>query len=138
MLSLLSVMQAQTSFPEPDFQNIEYAAAMSKAARPPLAVRLAALRKDAGLSQVDLAKRIDTHASNIAFWELSGTAPRGEVLPALARELGVSVDELLGVTPQKPAIAKGRLQEAFHAAAKLPRRQQQKIVEVVEALLKAS
>jgi hypothetical protein len=29
------------------------------------------------------------------------------------------------------------LQEAFHAAAKLPRRRQQKIVEVVEALLKA-
>lgn len=110
---------------------------MSKASRPPLAVRLATLRKDAGLSQAQLAAKIGVHVSNIAFWELSGTPPRGEVLPALARELGVSVDELLGVTPQKPAIAKGRLQEAFHAAAKLPRRQQQKIVEVVEALLKA-
>jgi hypothetical protein len=41
------------------------------------------------------------------------------------------VDELLCVTPQRPAIAKGRLQEAFHAAAKFPRRQQQKIIEVV-------
>lgn len=130
-------MQAQTFLPGPDFQNIEYDEAMSKAARPPLALRIATLRKDAGLSQVELAKRIGTSASNVAFWELSGTPPRGEVLPALARELGVSVDELLGVTPQKPAIAKGRLQEAFHAAAKLPRRQQQKIVEVVEALLKA-
>jgi len=130
-------MQAQTSFSGPDFQNIEYDEAMSKAARPPLAVRLATLRKDAGLSQAQLASKTGVHASNIAFWELSGTPPRGEVLPALARELGVSVDELLGVTPQKPAIAKGRLQEAFHAAAKLPRRRQQKIVEVVEALLKA-
>lgn len=130
-------MQAQIFLPGPDFQNIEYDEAMSKAARPPLALRIATLRKDAGLSQVDLAKRIGTSASNVAFWELSGTPPRGEVLPALARELGVSVDELLGVTPQKPAIAKGRLQEAFHAAAKLPRRRQQKIVEVVEALLKA-
>ena len=131
-------MQAD-SFPAGlDFQNIGYDAVMPKAARPPLAVRLATLRKDAGLSQVQLAGRVGVHASNIAFWELSGTAPRGEVLPALARELGVSIDELLGVTPQKPAIAKGRLQEAFHAAAKLPRRQQQKIVEVVEALLKAS
>ena len=130
-------MQAQTFLPGPDFQNIEYDEAMSKAARPPLAVRIATLRKDAGLSQVELAKRIATSASNVAFWELTGTPPRGEILPALARELGISVDELLGVTPQKPAIAKGRLQEAFHAAAKLPRRQQQKIVEVVEALLKA-
>ena len=131
-------MQAQIFLPGPDFQNIVYDAAMSKAARPPLAVRLATLRKDAGLSQAQLAAKIGVHSSNIAFWELSGTPPRGEVLPALAGELGVSVDELLGVTPQKPAIAKGRLQEAFHAAAKLPRRQQQKIVEVVEALLKAS
>jgi len=130
-------MQAQTFLPSPDFQNIGYDAVMSKAPRPPLALRLATLRKDAGLSQAQLAAKIGVHASNIAFWELSGTPPRGEVLPALARELGVSVDELLGVTPQKPAIAKGRLQEAFHAAAKLPRRQQQKIVEVVEALLKA-
>ena len=130
-------MQAQTFLPGQDFQNLVYDAAMSKAARPPLAVRLATLRKDAGLSQVDLAKRIATSSSNVAFWEQTGTPPRGEILPALARELGVSVDELLGVTPQKPAIAKGRLQEAFHAAAKLPRRQQQKIVEVVEALLKA-
>src|ERR1051325_3457391 len=102
MLSLLSVMQAQISFQGPDFQNIEYDAAMSKAVRPPLALRLAMLRKDAGLSQVQLAAKIGVHASNIAFWELSGTPPRGEVLPALARELGVSVDELLGVTPQKP------------------------------------
>lgn len=130
-------MQAQTFLPGPDFQNLVYDAAMSKAARPPLAVRLATLRKDAGLSQAQLAAKIGVHASNIAFWELSGTPPRGEVLPALARELGVSVDALLGVTPQKPAIAKGRLQEAFHAAAKLPRRQQQKIAEVVEALLRA-
>lgn len=131
-------MQAQTLFPGPDFEADPYNAAMSKADRPPLAKRLAALRKDAGLSQAQLAAKIEVHASNIAYWELSGTPPRGEVLPALARELGVSVDELLGVTPQKPAIAKGRLQEAFHAAAKLPRRKQQKIVEVVEALLKAS
>lgn len=130
-------MQAQIFLPGSDFQNIEYAAAMSKATRPPLAVRIATLRKDAGLSQVELAKRVATSSSNVAFWEQTGTPPRGEILPALARELGVSVDELLGVTPPKPAIAKGRLQEAFHAAAKLPRRQQQKIVEVVEALLKA-
>jgi transcriptional regulator with XRE-family HTH domain len=137
MLSLLSIVQAQFFLNRPDFEDDPYNAAMSKADRPPLAKRLAALRKDAGLSQALLAAKIGVHPSNIAYWELSGTPPRGEVLPALAHELGVSVDELLGVTPPKPAIAKGRLQEAFHAAAKLPRRKQQKIVEVVEALLRA-
>jgi hypothetical protein len=47
------------------------------------------------------------------------------------------VDALLGVTPPKPKrqAAKGRLQLVFETASKLPRRQQQKIVEVVEALV---
>jgi transcriptional regulator with XRE-family HTH domain len=130
-------MQDQTFLLELDFAEDPYNAAMPKADRPPLAVRLATLRKDAGLSQAELARRIGTSASNVAFWELSGTPPRGEILPALARELGVSVDELLGVAPLKTPIAKGRLQEVFHAAAKLPRRKQQKIIEVVDALLKA-
>ena len=59
------------------------------------------------------------------------------MLPKLAHALGVSVDELLGVTPPKPKkqAAKGRLQLVFESASKLPRRQQQKIAEVVEALV---
>ena len=66
-----------------------------------------------------------------------GTPPRGEVLPKMAHALGVSVDELLGVTPPKPKkqAAKGRLQLVFESASRLPRRQQQKIAEVVEALV---
>ena len=118
-----------------------YDAAMRKSdlsrQRPPLAQRLVELRQQAGLTQTELAAAVGVAVSNIAFWELKGTPPRGEVLPALAKALGVSVDAILGVAPPKPAVAKGRLQEVFQATAKLPRRKQQKIVEVVEALLKA-
>ena len=110
---------------------------MRKTERPPLARHLAELRQAAGLSQSQLADKVGINASNIAFWELSGTPPRGEVLPKLAHALGVSVDALLGVTPPKPKkqAAKGRLQLVFESASKLPRRQQQKIAEVVEALV---
>ena len=105
--------------------------------RPPLARRLVELRQAAGLTQPELAARIGTNPSNIAFWELSGTAPRGEVLPALAKALGVSIDELLGVTPPKPkrTVAKGRLQKVFESAAKLPRRQQEKVLAVLEPFI---
>ena len=105
--------------------------------RPEFARRLVELRQAAGLSQLQLAEHVGTHHSNIGFWEVSGTAPRGEVLPALARALGVSVDVLLGVTPPKakPQPAKGRLQKVFEAAAKLPRRQQEKIADVLEAFV---
>lgn len=110
---------------------------MSRTDRPPLAQRLAELRQRAGLSQADLAKRIGVHPSNIGFWELKGTPPRGEVLPALARELGVSVDEILGVRALKarPAGPEGKLRQIFERASKLPRSQQAKLVEFVEAFV---
>lgn len=114
-----------------------YAPDMRKKERPALGQRLADLRQAAGLTQMQLAEKLAVHHSNIAFWELSGTAPRGEVLPGLASALGVTVDELLGVRPPKPRRqpAKGRLQQVFEAASRLPRRQQDKIAEFVEAFV---
>jgi transcriptional regulator with XRE-family HTH domain len=127
------------SFARPeDSPAAGYDAAMRKKDRPPLGLRLTELREAAGLTQIQLAGRIGVHPSNIGFWELSGTPPRGEVLPKMAHALGVSVDELLGITPPKPKrqAAKGRLQNVFEAAAKLPRRQQEKVAEFVGAFVK--
>lgn len=137
LLSILSVVQDLSSISANVFSDAAYDGDMQKANRPPLAKRLAELRQAAGLSQVQLAERVEVNPSNIAFWELSGTPPRGEVLPKLAQALGVSVDELLGVTPPKPkrTVAKGRLQQVFEEASKLPRRQQQKIVEMAEGFI---
>ena len=130
-------MQAFSFQQSGDFPAADYDAAMRKKDRPPLGLRLTELRQAAGLTQIQLADKLGVHPSNIGFWELSGTPPRGEVLPKLAHALGVSVDALLGVTPPKPKkqAAKGRLQLVFESASKLPRRQQQKIAEVVEALV---
>jgi transcriptional regulator with XRE-family HTH domain len=118
-------------------ENAAYDADMQKTERPPLARHLAELRQAAGLSQSQLAEKVGVNASNIAFWELSGTPPRGEVLPKMAHALGVSVDALLGVISPKPKkqVAKGRLQLVFEAASKLPRRQQEKVAEFVEAFV---
>jgi transcriptional regulator with XRE-family HTH domain len=131
-------MQALSSLAPRLFSAAEYDAAMRKKERPPLGQRLVELRQAAGLTQMQLASKLSVHHSNIAFWELSGTPPRGEVLPVMAQALNVSVDELLGVTPPKPRkqAAKGRLQLVFEAASKLPRRQQEKIAEFVEAFVK--
>jgi len=114
------------------FRLIAYDDDMQKSERPPLAQHLASLRQAAGLSQAQLAQRLGVHPSNIGFWELSGTPPRGEVLPALARALGVTIDELLGVKSLKRIAAKGHLQQVFEEASRLPRRQQQKLAEFVK------
>ncbi len=131
-------MQAPSADQSELFPTAGYDAAMRKKDRPPLGLRLTELRQAAGLTQAQLAERVGVHPSNIGFWELSGTPPRGEVLPKLALALGVSVDEFLGVTPPKPKkqAAKGRLQLVFESASKLPRRQQEKVAEFVEAFVK--
>jgi transcriptional regulator with XRE-family HTH domain len=96
------------------------------------------LREAAGLTQKQLADKLSVSVSNVGFWERWDKPPRGEIISKLAEALGISVDTLLGTTPPKSRpVPKGRLHEAFQAATKLPRRQQQKIAEVVEALLKA-
>lgn len=107
---------------------------------PLLGKRLRALREAAGLTQRELARKLDIHHSNIGFWEKTGTPPRGEVLPQLAAALHVSLDDLLGTTRLKSkrlatGAPIGRARLAFEAVSKLPRRQQQKILDVVEAFV---
>jgi transcriptional regulator with XRE-family HTH domain len=105
-------------------------------------MRLAALRKDAGLSQYELARYVGVPQANIAFWERSEKPPRSEVLPKMAEALGVSVEELLIVGDQKPVRRKalktngrpaGKVREVFDRVSKLPRRQQEHIVNWISA-----
>lgn len=95
------------------------------------------LREAAGLSQRELAGRLHIHHSNIGYWERSGNLPRSELLAPMAKTLGVNVDDLLGERVRASHVAKpiGRARMAFQAVSRLPKRQQQKIVEVVEAFV---
>lgn len=115
-----------------------------KKSRPQQGARLLALRKAAGLSQAELARLVGETQENISFWERSDKPPRSDVLPKLARVLGVRVDALLGADPaasaQPPPLAAGpgpasQVQRIFEEVRKLPRRQQQKVVEVVSAIV---
>lgn len=117
--------------------------AKTRSPRPTQGARLLALRKAAGLSQTQLAERVGETQGNISFWERTDKPPRSDILPKLARVLGVSVEALLGVrddAPEAPPLAPGpgrtgELQRAFEEARKLPRRQQQKVVEFVIAFV---
>lgn len=95
------------------------------------------LRLAAGLSVRELARRINQQPTNVSYWERTGQTPRSDVLMPMATALGVSVEELLGSTPARrpSAPVKGRLQLVFAAASQLPRRQQDKIAEFVEAFV---
>ncbi len=110
--------------------------------KPPRGLRLAELRKDAGFSQYELARYVGVPQANIAFWERSEKPPRSEVLPKMAEALNVSVEDLLIVGEQKPLKKKaaksngrpaGKVREVFDRVSKLPRRQQEHIVNWVSA-----
>jgi transcriptional regulator with XRE-family HTH domain len=98
--------------------------------------RLRQLRETTGLSVRELARQIGGSATNVSYWERSGQIPRSDVLAPMAKALGVSVEALLGEpTPRRTAKPGGKAGAVFEAVSKLPRRRQQKILEVVEALV---
>lgn len=99
---------------------------------------LAKLRKGAGLSQKDLANMIGTLQANISFWEVNDRMPPAEFLPKLAETLGVSVDELLQIssnTRRKKGGPAGKARIIFEEVSDLPRGQQEKIIDVVKAMI---
>jgi transcriptional regulator with XRE-family HTH domain len=96
------------------------------------------LRQASGLSVRELARRIDQQPTNGSYWERTGQTPRSDVLLPMAAALGVSVEQLLGANStrrRQGSAVKGRLQQVFAAASQLPRRQQDKIAEFVEAFV---
>ena len=98
--------------------------------------RLRKYREVAGLSVRELARQVGVQHTAILYWEGTGGPPRSNVLVPLSKALGITVEELLGEPkPRRVVSPAGRLGQVFEAASRLPRRQQQQIVEVVEALV---
>ncbi len=105
--------------------------------RPPQGTRLAELRKAANLSQAELARLIGERQQNIAYWEQSDKPPRSDVLPKMANVLGVTVEKLLQIDrkPVRQGGPVGKVRKIFEEVSSLPRKQQEKIVEIVSALV---
>jgi transcriptional regulator with XRE-family HTH domain len=100
--------------------------------------RLAALRKQAGLSQAALAKAVGIPQRTVSFYEREAGAIPSTLVPGLANALGVSVDQLLGIGDGAQRAKRGpksQLERQLEAIATLPRNQQQKILAVVEAMI---
>lgn len=57
--------------------------------------RIAALRKQKGMTQDELAEKMGVSPQAVSKWENDISCPDISILPSLARELGVTVDALL-------------------------------------------
>ncbi|HEX7771757.1 MAG TPA: helix-turn-helix transcriptional regulator [Pyrinomonadaceae bacterium] len=106
---------------------------------PAFGKRLATTRIAKGWSQTELAERLNTTLKMIDYYERRAHNPSVEFVRQAARVLGVSVAELLGEEVQVKRSRKtgptGKVHKVFEEVSKLPRGQQEKIVEVVSALV---
>jgi transcriptional regulator with XRE-family HTH domain len=100
--------------------------------------RLRELRQAAGLSQRQLARIIGQDSSNVSFWERTGRLPRVDLVVPIAKALGVTVEELLGQPkPSRITAPGGRARLLFEAVSRMPRRQQDKVLDILEPFVSA-
>ena len=104
--------------------------------------RLAAFRKAAGLTQVQLAETLGSTQRALSYYENDGGYPPLPLLAQLAEALGVSTDELLGVAaPPRTAAVKTsedsetrRLWKKFQQLLTLPEKDQRAVMRLVNSL----
>jgi len=102
-----------------------------------LGARIASLRKDAHLTQVQLARALDVAQSTLNAYELGQRRVPVSALPVLARALGVNLETLMG-EPAGAAKKRGpapRLQQHMERIGQLPKPRQRMVMEMLEAVL---
>ena len=94
-----------------------------------LGPRIAALRKDAGWSQAELARRLQVSPSAIGMYEQGRREPSAATLVAMSQVFGVSTDYLLTGKPLNPpdqqALSRTLLGSLDSAQIHLRRRKQE-------------
>ena len=98
---------------------------------------LAALRKAAGYTQVELAEELGTSQRMIAYYESRSTAPTA-LLPAIAKAMHISVDELLGATPlrkKEPKPRNTRLQRKLKEVESLGPKEKRQVLQFLDTVL---
>ncbi len=71
--------------------------------------KIAAKRKDLGMTQIDFAEKLSVTRQTVSRWEAGTVMPDIEKIPDIASVLGVSCDYLLkdGDAEEVPAISRG-------------------------------
>jgi transcriptional regulator with XRE-family HTH domain len=111
----------------------------SKRPRAPFGQRVYAARQVAGLSQAQVAAKLGLTQSGYSSWERDAVALRPDQIAQLARILKVSAEALLGQSEtgigRKSGGPIGKVRQIFERVSRLPRHQQSKVVEFVEAFV---
>ncbi len=99
--------------------------------------RLAQLRKRAGYTQVELAEELGTSQRMIAYYESRSIAPTA-LLPAIAKALHITIDELLGTTPLKkkePKPRNTRLHRRMAQIEQLGPKEKRQVLQFIDTMI---
>ena len=77
--------------------------------------KIAALRREKGVTQAELADRLHFTRQAVSNWERGVTEPDAHTLPVIAAYFGISTDELLGISPQAQADTQAGGNDMDHA-----------------------
>lgn len=102
-----------------------------------LGERIRQLRKEAGLSQADLAEKISADPGRVSRYEAGRITPSAEALVRLAETLNISIDHLLiDTVPRRPLhAAEYALGDRLAAVAELPPDDIASLLNVIDGLV---
>jgi transcriptional regulator with XRE-family HTH domain len=100
--------------------------------------RVAAFRKQAGLTQAKLAEQLGVSVALIAYYERNTPNPTVDVVQRLATFFGVPASHLLDIEPTKRPGKRGPVSEIEQRLAelqKLPRTKQRLLIRMLDAFI---
>ena len=109
----------------------------AKTKAPEFGARLAALRKQAGLSQSEFAEKAGISRPMVDYYERRAPNPATSFVIKAAAALGVTTDELLGVAPggHGKVGRKSKLDRYVEQVRQLPRAEQQYVLKFLEQVV---
>jgi len=104
-----------------------------------LGKRIQELRKEAGLTQQELAKKINISHPQIVRYEIKNVQPPADVLKRIADVFGVSIDFVVnGDTNEKAqqTLKDAELIKQFQKIEQLPEEEKNTVLKVITALIR--
>jgi transcriptional regulator with XRE-family HTH domain len=98
---------------------------------------LAHLRKERGITQVELAERLGVSQPLVSAWERGELRLHGELIVQLTRIFDTAADQLLGLDqpPRTNGTKNRRLLRRLRAIDQLPKRDQEALIRTIDAFI---
>ncbi len=101
-----------------------------------LGARIAQLRKEQGITQVQLAETLGVSQQTITAYEVGRRRIQVSALPVIAQALGVSVEALVAEAPKPGKRGPApKLQQQLEQISRLPRAQQKFVMQMLDTVL---